>query len=63
VGELAKIVERFVRGNFDGAKELTTLEREKGFRERGSEWSRGVVGMMEDVVEEFRGEMREVVAV
>jgi len=52
-----------VRGNGDGAKELTTLEGEKGFRERGSEGLKGVVSIVEDVVEEFRGELGEVIAV
>ena len=59
----AEVVEGFVRVDLDRAKELTTLEREKGFRERGSEGSRGVVSMMEDLVEELGGEMGEVVAV
>jgi len=39
------------------------LEREKGFRERGSEGLTGVESMMEDIVDEFRGEFGEVVAV
>ena len=49
--------------DFDRAKELTTLEGEKAFREGGSEGSRGIVGVVEDVIEEFRREMGEVVAV
>ena len=59
----AEIIEGFVRVDFYRAKELTTLEGEKGFRERDSEGSRGVMGMIEDFVEEFRGEMGEVVAI
>jgi len=49
--------------DFDRAKELTTLEREKGFRERDSEGSRVIVGVVEDVIEELRREMGEVVAI
>ena len=59
----AEIIEGFVRVDFYRAKELTTLEREKGFRKRDSERSRGVMCMVEDLVEEFRGKMGEVVAI
>jgi len=59
----AEIIERFVRADFDRSKELTTLDGEKGFREGDSEGSSGVMGMVEDIIEEFRGEMGEVVAI
>jgi len=39
------------------------LEGEKCFRERGSEGSSGIVGMMKDVIEEFRREKGEIIAV
>jgi len=42
---------------------LTTLKWEKCFRERGSEGLKGVVGIMEDVVEEFGGELGEIIAI